>query len=99
MSQSHKDVGDVEPGDLSFITLCQFWQAVLEARRGAAKKTHLDRFMQHNLKRPSDDLFSVMRLLMPQVSSSKQAELLQQCLLCYTCGSSSAPNLQHSACI
>ena len=58
----------VAPSQLSFITLCIFFEDVSGAK-GAKRIQALQRFMRNNLVRPSNDLFSVLRLILPQVSS------------------------------
>ena len=57
----------VAPSQLSFITLCLFFEDVARSK-GNTRTQALQKFMRNNLVRPSNDLFSVLRLMLPQVS-------------------------------
>ena len=53
------------PSELSFITLCLFFEDVSGIRGRRSQK--VQSFMRSHLVRPSNDLFSVLRLILPQV--------------------------------
>ena len=55
------------PSQLSFITLCLFFEHVARSK-GNNRVKAVHNFMKENLVRPSNDLFSVLRLMLPQVS-------------------------------
>ena len=54
------------PSQLSFITLCLFFEHV-SGLKGSKRSREVQLFMRKHLVRPSNDLFSVLRLLLPQV--------------------------------
>lgn len=57
----------VKPSQLSFKTLCDFFAATASAR-GLKRKTYLlQSLLEKNLERDSEDLFAVVRLILPRV--------------------------------
>ena len=57
----------MKPSELSFKTLCDFFEAVAKAAP-KNKAVLLRRLLEMNLERNSDDLFQAFRLILPYVS-------------------------------
>ncbi len=57
----------MKPSELSFKTLCDFFEAVSKAAP-KNKAVLLRRLLDKNLERDSDDLFEAFRLILPYVS-------------------------------
>lgn len=62
----------MKPTELSFKTLCQFFEAVAKAPRNK-KLIKLRSLLEKNLERESDELYEVFRLILPYVSLSPSA--------------------------
>jgi len=60
----------VQPSDLSFHTIVKFFEAMSKAGKQDAKKYYLDNLLDKTLDRTSDDMFAVIRLILPFVSPS-----------------------------
>lgn len=57
----------VKPRELSFKTLCDFFAAVAAARSTKRKALLLRSLLDKNLERTRDDVYDVIRLVLPRV--------------------------------
>ena len=69
----------MKPSELSFKTLCDFFEAVAKAAP-KNKALLLRRLLEKNLERDSDDLFEAFRLILPYVCYSHSTGLLMTSL-------------------
>ena len=69
----------MQPADTSFAIVTKFLEAMSKATSKKQRDTYLERLMTQILDRTSDDCYSIIRLILPFVSSVHEPTTCQYC--------------------